>query len=143
MEAWCSDGDSLVGLTIPRPPSLAGKAKELTIRVIWRSPHELRDRVYIRRAQYTRRALVITQFNVNAARAQVSRLRLCRSISRLCPYTRYAARACNYAVQRGARLWHAVSHKNRGRSTPGRESLNPGSKHSTRGRNTLDPGSKD
>ena len=27
MEAWCSGGDSLVGLTIPRPPSLAGKAR--------------------------------------------------------------------------------------------------------------------
>ena len=27
MEAWCSDGDSLVGLTIPRPPSLAGKER--------------------------------------------------------------------------------------------------------------------
>ena len=27
MEAWCSDDDSLVGLTIPRPPSLAGKAR--------------------------------------------------------------------------------------------------------------------
>ena len=49
----------------------------------------------------------------------------------------------NTALLTGANIWHAISHKNRGRSTPGRESLNPGSKHSTRGRNTLDPGSKD
>ena len=27
MEAWCSDDDSLVGLTMPRPPGLAGKAR--------------------------------------------------------------------------------------------------------------------
>ena len=71
MEAWCSDGDSLVGLTIPRPPSLAGKAR--SSRSVSFGGALMSERTSVHTASAARACN--SQFN--AARAQVSRL--CRS----------------------------------------------------------------